>query len=86
MRCPSWCTSYGYWNLDHLELIAAAKDANSGCVALLDELTGAVGAAIQLWQLSTDQPSVPSHFRGGRYFRIPVREGRIPGGTTQARL
>ena len=36
-----------YWNLDHLEPIAAAKDANSGCVALLDELTGAVGAAIQ---------------------------------------
>lgn len=48
--------SYGYWNLDHLETIAAAKDPNSGCVGLLDELTGAVGAAIQFWQLSSNRP------------------------------
>lgn len=48
--------SYGYWNLDHLEAIPAAVDANSGCVGLLDEMTGAVGAAIQFWQLSDTRP------------------------------
>lgn len=48
--------SYGYWNLDHLEAIPAAVDANSGCVGLLDEMTGAVGAAIQFWQLSGTRP------------------------------
>lgn len=48
--------SYGYWNLDHLEAIPAAVDANSGCVGLLDEMTGAVGVAIQFWQLSDTRP------------------------------
>lgn len=48
--------SYGYWNLDHLEPIAAAKDPNSGCVGLLDEMTGNVGAAIQFWRLNSQRP------------------------------
>lgn len=48
--------SYGYWNLDHIEAIPAVSDANSGCVGLLDEITGGIGAAIQFWQLSTDRP------------------------------
>lgn len=48
--------SYGYWNLDHLEPISAARDLLSGCVGLLDELTGMVGAAIQFWQLSSERP------------------------------
>lgn len=48
--------AYGYWNLDHLEPIAAAKDPNSGCVGLLDEMTGNVGAAIQFWRLNSQRP------------------------------
>lgn len=48
--------SYGYWNLDHLEPISAARDSLSGCVGLLDELSGAVGTAIQFWQLSSERP------------------------------
>lgn len=48
--------SYGYWNYDHLEPISAAQDANTGCAALLDEVTGEVGAAIQFWQLSSTRP------------------------------
>lgn len=48
--------SYGYWNLDHLEPISAAENALSGCVGLLDEVTGEIGVAIQFWQLSSTRP------------------------------
>lgn len=48
--------SYGYWNLDHLEPISAAADASSGCVGLLDEVTGEIGTAIQFWQVSSTRP------------------------------
>lgn len=48
--------SYGYWNLDHIEPISAARDPLSGCVGLLDELSGTVGTAIQFWQLSSERP------------------------------
>lgn len=47
---------YGYWNHDHLEVLPAAKDLYSGCVGLLDEMTGEIGAAIQFWQLSSEKP------------------------------
>lgn len=43
---------YGYFNLDHLEALPAAVDGLTGCVALLDEITGVPGVAIQFWQLS----------------------------------
>lgn len=48
---------YAYWNLDHVEIIPACEDANSGFVALLDETTGAVRAGIQFWQLSETRPT-----------------------------
>lgn len=48
--------SYGYLNLDHIEPISAARDALSGCVGLLDEVSGAVAVAIQFWQLSSVRP------------------------------
>ncbi len=47
---------YGFWNADHLEPLAAAVDPLSGCVALLDEMSGAIGTAIQFWQLSPTRP------------------------------
>ena len=47
---------WGYWNLDHIEAIEAAKDANSGFVALLDEETSAARVGIQFWQLSAKRP------------------------------
>ena len=44
--------AWGYWNLDHLEVIPAATDKASGFVALLDEMTGEPMLGIQFWQLS----------------------------------
>lgn len=44
--------SWGYWNLDHLEVIPAATDKASGFVALLDEMTGEPMLGIQFWQIS----------------------------------
>lgn len=42
---------YGYWNHDHIEMIEAAKDALSGAVALLDEMTSNPRVLIQFWQI-----------------------------------
>ena len=47
---------WGYWNLDHLEILPAYSDALSGFVALLDERTSAPGVGIQFWQMAADRP------------------------------
>lgn len=49
-------TCWGYWNLDHVEVIEAAKDARSGFVALVDELDGTNRVGVQFWQLSENKP------------------------------
>ena len=48
--------SWGFWNVDHLEVIEAARDAFSGFVALLDEDTSAPMVGVQFWQLSEKRP------------------------------
>lgn len=48
--------AYGYWNLDHIEVLPAAVDGLTGCVALLDEVNGIPGAVIQFWQLNAKRP------------------------------
>lgn len=48
--------SWGFWNNDHLEAINAAKDVNSGFVALVDEMTGAAMVGIQFWRISDKKP------------------------------
>lgn len=48
--------AYGFWNLDHLEVMPAVKDGLSGCVALLDEMTGEPMTVLQFWQLSSSRP------------------------------
>lgn len=44
--------SWGFWNVDHLEIIEAARDALSGFVALLDEETSAPMVGVQFWQIN----------------------------------
>lgn len=48
--------AWGFWNVDHLEVIEAAKDALSGAVALVDERTSEPMVLIQFWQLGPDRP------------------------------
>lgn len=48
--------SWGFWNLDHLEVISAARDTMSGFVALLDEGTSVPMVGIQFWQVAADKP------------------------------
>lgn len=48
--------SWGYWNYDHIESIEAIKDAYSGFVALLDELTSEPKVGIQFWQIASNKP------------------------------
>lgn len=43
--------SYGYWNLDHLEVFTALE-----FVPLMDEDNGSVRAGIRFWQLASDKP------------------------------
>ena len=47
---------WGFWNVDHLEVLEAARDAYSGFVALLDEMTSAPMVGIQFWQIADDRP------------------------------
>ena len=45
---------YGYWNRNHIEMIEAAKDALSGAVGLVDEMSGDLMVLIQFWQIDND--------------------------------
>ena len=47
---------WGFYNVDHLEIIEAARDANTGFVALLDEMTSVPMVGIQFWQIAADRP------------------------------
>ena len=47
---------WGYWNLDHLEVIPAVTDGLSGFVALLDERTAQPAVGIRFWQLDPRRP------------------------------
>lgn len=48
--------AWGFWNVDHLEIIEAARDALSGAVALLDEMTSEPMMLVQYWQLGDNRP------------------------------
>ena len=47
---------WGFWNSDHLEIIRAAEDGQSGSVALLGEADGQPKVLIQFWQLTASKP------------------------------
>ena len=47
--------SWGFWNLDHLEVIEAVKDNLSGAVALLDERTSEPMVLVQFWQINPER-------------------------------
>lgn len=47
---------WGFWNVDHVEVIPAATDGLSGFVALVDETTSAPRVGIQFWQLGETRP------------------------------
>lgn len=42
---------WGYWNVDHLEILEAARDMHSGFFALPDEETSQPRLGVQFWQL-----------------------------------
>lgn len=48
--------SWGFWNVDHLEVLEAARDSRSGFFALMDELTDEAMLGIQFWQITPDKP------------------------------
>lgn len=48
--------AWGFWNLDHLEVIEAVKDKGSGAVALVDERTSEPMMLVQFWQINRKRP------------------------------
>ena len=48
--------AWGYWNVDHIEVIEAVKDKLSGAVALVDERTSEPMMLVQFWQISGKRP------------------------------
>lgn len=57
---------YGFYNLDHVEMIPAVKGTAGGAVALVDEATSKIRVLIQFWRVSDDRP---------RYARIYEEDG-----------
>lgn len=47
---------WGFWNVDHLEVIEAVKDKLSGFVALVNEETGETSVGVQYWQIDGRRP------------------------------
>ncbi len=48
--------AWGFWNVDHLEVIEAVKDSLSGAVALVDERTSEPMVLVQFWQVNGQRP------------------------------
>lgn len=48
--------SWGFWNADHLEVLPAAVDGESGFFALLDELSGEARLGVQFFRIARDKP------------------------------
>lgn len=49
--------SFGFWNIDHLEVFGLASSAGEPCfVPLYDEENGALRAGIRYWQVDTNKP------------------------------
>ena len=46
---------WAYWNNDHVEVLEAARDENSGFVALVDEVDSMPRIGVQFWQIE-DRP------------------------------
>ena len=51
--------AWGFWNVDHLEVIEAIKDKLSGAVALVDERTSEPKLLVQFWQVGRKRPELP---------------------------
>ena len=49
-------TAWGFWNLDHLEVLTMAEDSLSGFMPIEDEYTGQLMAGAQFWQMSARKP------------------------------
>ena len=67
--------TWGFWNLDHLEAIPAAVDAESGCVALLDEVAGEPRVVIQFWQIDKGRPQRLRVFLPDGIYKYVERDG-----------
>lgn len=47
---------WGFWDVDHLEIIEAARDDLSGFVALVDEENSLPCLGVQFWQIDVNRP------------------------------
>lgn len=63
--------SYGFWNLDHLEVFEATEFA-----PLLDEENGALRAGIRFWQISASKPLRATLFEPDGYTQFIRRSGK----------
>ena len=63
--------SYGFWNLDHLEVFEVTE-----FVPLLDEENGALRAGIRFWQISASKPLRATLFEPDGYTQFIRRSGQ----------
>ena len=68
---------WGYWNLDHLEIIEAARDDGSGFVALVDEETSTPMVGIQFWRIDSARPMYVRLFEVDGVTVYKEQDGRL---------
>ena len=68
---------WGFFNLDHLEVIPAAGSSLCGFVPLYDEENGEPGAGIQFWQIDEDRPLRLRLFERGGVTLMSFHEGKL---------
>lgn len=69
--------AWGFWNVDHLEMIEAATDALTGFVAVVDERTSTPMLGVQFWQLSARRPMYIRLFEVEGVSEYTCKEGEI---------
>lgn len=68
---------WGFWNVDHLEVLEAARDSRSGFFALADEMTGQPMVGVQFWQLSPSKPMYIRLFELDGFSLLRLEKGRL---------
>ena len=68
---------WGFWNADHVEVIPAARDAYSGFVALVDEMSGLPRVGVQFWQIDATRPLHVRLFEEDGYSVYRREDGKL---------
>lgn len=77
VRAINGGVSFGFWNFDHLEIMAISDGSDVPCfVPLYDEETGALRAGVRFWQIAENKPLRYTLFEEDGYTEYIRRIGK----------